>query len=102
MSQPQRIYLAGPMTGLPDHNFPAFRAAAEGLQQAGWEVVNPADNFGGRMDLPRGSYLCPRPLPGAPFAVWVSITNEPVYAPEHLVEQRVFTSVLTLTYRAMK
>ncbi|QNN25113.1 DUF4406 domain-containing protein [Planctomycetales bacterium ZRK34] len=57
MSQPQRIYLAGPMTGLPDHNFPAFRAAAERLQQAGWEVVNPADNFGGRTDLPRGSYL---------------------------------------------
>jgi len=57
MSHPKRIYLAGPMTGLPDHNFPAFRAAAERLQQAGWEVVNPADNFGGRTDLPRGSYL---------------------------------------------
>jgi len=57
MSHPNLIYLAGPMTGLPDHNFPAFRAAAERLQQAGWEVVNPADNFGGRTDLPRGSYL---------------------------------------------
>ncbi len=57
MSQPQRIYLSGPMTGVPDHNFPAFRAAAEHFQQEGWEVVNPADNFGGRTDLPRGSYL---------------------------------------------
>jgi hypothetical protein len=47
-------------------------------------------------------YLRRRPLSAAPFAAWVSITNEPVYAPEHLAEQRVFTSVLTLTYRAMK
>jgi len=47
-------------------------------------------------------YLRRRPLPGAPFAAWVSIVNDPVYAPEHLLEKRVFTSVLTLTYRAMK
>jgi hypothetical protein len=47
-------------------------------------------------------YLRRRPLAGAPFASWVSITNDPVYAPEHLLEKRVFTSVLTLTYRAMK
>jgi len=47
-------------------------------------------------------YLRRRPLSAAPFAAWVSITNEPVYAPEHLAEQRVFTSVLTVTYRAMK
>jgi len=43
-----------------------------------------------------------RPLSAAPFAAWVSLVNEPVYAPEHLVEQRVFTSVLTVTYRAMR
>lgn len=47
-------------------------------------------------------YLRKRPLSSAPYAVWVRTANEPVYAPEHLVEQRVFTSVLTLTYRAMK
>ena len=47
-------------------------------------------------------YLRRRPLSAAPFAAWVSITNDPVYAPEHLLEKRVFTSVLTLTYRAMK
>ncbi|MAX25274.1 MAG: hypothetical protein CMJ19_12310 [Phycisphaeraceae bacterium] len=47
-------------------------------------------------------YLRRRPLSTAPFASWVSITNDPVYAPEHLLEKRVFTSVLTLTYRAMK
>ena len=47
-------------------------------------------------------YLCRRTLSGASFAAWVGITNEPVYAPEHLAEKRVFTSVLTVTYRAMK
>lgn len=47
-------------------------------------------------------YLRQRPLSAAPFATWVSIANEPVYAPEHLLEQRVFTSVLTVTYRALK
>ena len=47
-------------------------------------------------------YLRRRPLSAAPFAAWVGITNEPVYAPEHLAEQRVFTSVLTVIYLAMK
>jgi hypothetical protein len=47
-------------------------------------------------------YLRRRPLTAAPHAVWVNTVNEPVYAPEHLAEQRVFTSVLTVTYRAMK
>ncbi|NLE59420.1 MAG: hypothetical protein GX616_13745 [Planctomycetes bacterium] len=47
-------------------------------------------------------FLRRRPLAAAPFAAWISIANEPVYAAEHLAEQRVFTSVLTVTYRAMK
>ncbi len=47
-------------------------------------------------------YLRSRQLSAAPFAAWIRIANEPVYAPEHLAEQRVFTSVLTVTYRAMK
>jgi len=49
-----------------------------------------------------GEFLRGRTLAGAPYASWVRTANEPVYAPEHLVEQRVFTSVLTVTYRAMK
>lgn len=39
----QRIYLSGPMTGLPECNFPAFLRAADRLRRRGLEVFNPAD-----------------------------------------------------------
>ena len=37
------IYIAGPMTGIKDYNFPAFHAAAERLRSCGFTVVNPAE-----------------------------------------------------------
>lgn len=40
----RRIYIAGPMTGLPDLNFPAFEAAAAILRAEGWHVENPSDH----------------------------------------------------------
>lgn len=39
-----RVYVAGPMTGIAEHNFPAFNAAASALRAAGWHVENPADH----------------------------------------------------------
>lgn len=39
-----RIYIAGPMTGLPDFNFPAFNAKAAELRAQSWHVENPADH----------------------------------------------------------
>lgn len=41
------IYVAGPMSGYPDHNFPAFNNAAAQLRADGHVVFNPAE-------LPRG------------------------------------------------
>lgn len=38
-----RVYLAGPMTGIPQFNFPAFDAAEADLTARGYEVVPPAD-----------------------------------------------------------
>ena len=38
-----KIYISGPMSGLPDLNFPAFHDAAEKLRALGHEVTNPAE-----------------------------------------------------------
>lgn len=38
-----RVYIAGPMTGIPEFNFPAFHAAAADWRREGWEVTNPAE-----------------------------------------------------------
>lgn len=43
-SRKNRIYVAGPMTGLPEFNFPAFNTMAERLRAEGWHVENPADH----------------------------------------------------------
>jgi len=39
-----RVYLAGPMTGLPEFNFPAFNAEAAILRAQGLTVINPAEH----------------------------------------------------------
>lgn len=39
----RRVYLAGPMRGLPEYNFPAFHAAARALRNAGLIVWSPAE-----------------------------------------------------------
>lgn len=39
----RRVYIAGPMTGYVDLNFPAFHAEAAALRCAGLEVINPAE-----------------------------------------------------------
>ena len=37
-----RLYLAGPMTGLPDNNYPEFFLKAKALEEVGYQVSNPA------------------------------------------------------------
>ena len=38
-----KVYIAGPMRGYPEYNFPAFDYAARRLRQAGHEAINPAE-----------------------------------------------------------
>jgi hypothetical protein len=38
-----KIYIAGPMTGLPEFNFPAFFKAEEFLKEQNYEPLNPAN-----------------------------------------------------------
>ncbi|MEB6163948.1 DUF4406 domain-containing protein [Pseudomonas aeruginosa] len=40
-----RVYLAGPMTGLPDFNYPAFNAEERRIRALGYLVENPASNM---------------------------------------------------------
>lgn len=40
------IYIAGPMSGYPEFNFPAFFAAQRRLEAQGWKVWNPAAKDG--------------------------------------------------------
>lgn len=42
-SKPKAVYISGPMSGLPDLNFPAFNAAAQQLRGLGLNAVNPAE-----------------------------------------------------------
>ena len=44
------LYLAGPMSGIEDYNYPAFNTAATYLRTLGYTVLNPAENC-----LPDGS-----------------------------------------------
>lgn len=41
-----KIYIAGPMTGYPEFNYPAFFAAEQALRDLGYETINPARSEG--------------------------------------------------------
>lgn len=38
-----RLYLSGPMTGIPEFNHPAFHAESARLRALGYDVINPAE-----------------------------------------------------------
>lgn len=52
------VYIAGPMTGLPDYNFPAFKTAEKALRALGYDDVrSPHKSAGGTTDKPYEYYL---------------------------------------------
>lgn len=52
-----KLYLAGPMTGIENFNYPTFRTAASKLRLSGFEVVNPAEFFNGDQRKTRIEYM---------------------------------------------
>jgi len=38
-----KIYIAGPMRGLPDFNYPTFNQYAQAHRNVGWDVANPVE-----------------------------------------------------------
>lgn len=52
-----RVYVAGPMRGIPEFNFPAFYAAAAKLRAEGHTVFSPAerDNERHGVDISKGN-----------------------------------------------
>lgn len=38
------LYIAGPMTGIEDYNYPAFNRAELALRRRGFDVLNPVDS----------------------------------------------------------
>lgn len=55
------LYIAGPMSGLPDHNYPAFHDAASVLTKAGYSILNPAENEKKRTDVTQKAIGNPAP-----------------------------------------
>ncbi len=52
-----QLYVAGPMTGIDEMNFPAFFEAERRLQEAGFEVKNPAQHGAGNPDMSWADYM---------------------------------------------
>lgn len=53
----QRVYISGPMTGIPEWNHPAFNKVASKLRELGEDVCNPAEFFDGNTELHRTDYI---------------------------------------------
>lgn len=57
------VYIAGPMTGYEDWNFPAFAAVAASLRSSGETVISPHEiPFDDKTDNPTCLRLCLRAL----------------------------------------
>ena len=57
-ARPKRAYVAGPMQGIPEFNFPTFNAVAHSMRRAGLEVFNPAERDierHGGVDISKGN-----------------------------------------------
>ena len=67
----RRCYIAGPMRGIPEYNFPAFHSAAKELRARGWYVYSPAE-----MDT---VFLAPEVVDPASYTVGAPVNDSRIY-----------------------
>lgn len=79
-----KVYISGPMTGLPEFNYPAFFAAAEALEARGYETINPARTEGRASTAAHGWTSCEphsstsrRVTPSPPFQAGPTLAAPP-------------------------
>lgn len=53
----KQVYIAGPMTGYEEFNYPLFHRHAVRWEAEGWAVHNPATSFNGNANLPYRLYM---------------------------------------------
>jgi len=58
MSKQRKVYIAGPMRGYKEYNFPAFDEASKRFRKAGWFVYSPAE-----LDRAQGIHEYTKKLP---------------------------------------
>lgn len=54
---PHQLYVAGPMSGIPEYNFPQFHEITRLLRDQGYAVFNPAENNDGGAVQSRAFYM---------------------------------------------
>jgi hypothetical protein len=59
------IYLSGPMTGLPDFNYPLFHGVAEHFRSEGLTILSPAEVDGGEQVVAHESHCAGNSTPEA-------------------------------------
>lgn len=75
-TQMMRAYIAGPMTGHADLNFPAFHAAAKLYRDRGCYVINPAEINGGADEPAQYAAMEPK----VQFEHWVTCMKKDIAA----------------------
>ena len=97
---PRGVEISGASRALCQHDFQIDVGVQKKLS-AGADIDTEVAELIGLVEE-IAEFLQRRRLADVPEAAWVKTANDPVYAPEHLAEKRLFTSVVTVTYRLLK
>ena len=95
---PQEVRLAGGDRSRSQGDFGIDVAVQQKLQQADNAEIDQLTGFTEELM----DYLRAKRLTQYPKAAWLHTDQRVLYAPEHVIELRQFTSVFTLTYRVLR